>query len=335
MKRIRKSIAAIISSIMLLSLAGCNMIEKTPEAIAKTVLAKVGDVKITRGDVDKQLASTLDYMKEQYGDDYEENEDVIETLKSYRQSTLESLVEQEVLKQKMKDFDIDYSDEDLEKDANEKIEEAKSNYDDEEEFLKELKNAGYKSEDAYKKYVKEQLKLSKVSEAIVKDVKVTDDEVKKYYEENQSSYVTKPGANITHIVFTDETTGESDAKAARELVLQGKTFDEVAAMDEYKDKSKSEDLGYVEYDSTSYDSDFMAGIQDLQEGQVSEPVKSSFGWHLIIATGIQKEEVTKTYDEVKDEIKSSLLSTKQQDKYKSKMKKYKKELKVKTYEDRL
>ena len=130
------------------------MIEKTPEAIAKTVLAKVGDVKITRGDVDKQLASTLDYMKEQYGDDYENNEDVIETLKSYRQSTLESLVEQEVLRQKMKDFDIDYSDEDLEKDANEKIEEAKSNYDDEKEFLKELKKAGYKSEEAYKKYVK-------------------------------------------------------------------------------------------------------------------------------------------------------------------------------------
>ena len=45
---------------------------------------------------------------------------------------------------------------------------------------------------------------------------------------NVSSYVLEPGAYVKHILFTDETTGEVDAKAARELVLQGKTFEEIA-----------------------------------------------------------------------------------------------------------
>ena len=53
MKRIRKYISIVLCSVAAISLIGCNMVEKTPEAIAKTVLAKVGDTEITRGDVDK------------------------------------------------------------------------------------------------------------------------------------------------------------------------------------------------------------------------------------------------------------------------------------------
>lgn len=61
---------------MLFSLVGCNMIEKTQKAINATVLAKVGDEKITRGDVDKLIASTLSYYKEYYGNNFEDNEDL-------------------------------------------------------------------------------------------------------------------------------------------------------------------------------------------------------------------------------------------------------------------
>ena len=46
MKRIRKYISIVLCSVAAISLIGCNMVEKTPEAIAKTVLAKVGDTEI-------------------------------------------------------------------------------------------------------------------------------------------------------------------------------------------------------------------------------------------------------------------------------------------------
>lgn len=52
-KNIKKLVAAMAITVIAVSAAGCNMIEKTPEAIAKTTVAKVGDKKITRGELDK------------------------------------------------------------------------------------------------------------------------------------------------------------------------------------------------------------------------------------------------------------------------------------------
>ena len=47
MKKLRKIIATIAILTIAVSAMGCKMIEKTPEAIQKTVLATVGSEKIT------------------------------------------------------------------------------------------------------------------------------------------------------------------------------------------------------------------------------------------------------------------------------------------------
>ena len=78
----------------------------------------------------------------------------------------------------------------------------------------------------------------------------------------------------------------------------------------------------------------MDGFKDLKEGEVSEPVKSQFGYHLIKATGLKDAEVT-PLDEVKDQIKATLLQQKQEDTFNSKIEEWKTELNVKTYEDKL
>ena len=46
---------------MAFSITGCKMIEKTPEAIQKTVLAKVGEEKITMADVNSEIQANIDY----------------------------------------------------------------------------------------------------------------------------------------------------------------------------------------------------------------------------------------------------------------------------------
>ena len=52
------------------------------------------------------------------------------------------------------------------------------------------------------------------------------------------------------------------------------------------------------------------GFKNLKEGEVSQPVKSQFGYHLIKATGLKGAEVT-PLDKVKDKYKSTLLQQKQ------------------------
>ena len=57
MRKIKNILAIATIATMTFSMVGCKMIEKTPEAIQKTVLAKVGDEKITMADVNGWVKS--------------------------------------------------------------------------------------------------------------------------------------------------------------------------------------------------------------------------------------------------------------------------------------
>lgn len=149
------------------------------------------------------------------------------------------------------------------------------------------------------------------------------------------SYVEKPGAHVTHLLFTDSKTGQDDALAAKKLFESGKTLEEISEMPEYKDKCKYEDLDHQDFDTTQLVSEFVNAFKELPVNQLSDPVETKFGWHLILNTEVNKDSVQKPLDDVKDEIKSTLLYNKQSKEYESKMKKYKKQFKVKTYTDRL
>uniref|UniRef100_UPI0025FCDBDF peptidylprolyl isomerase n=1 Tax=uncultured Clostridium sp. TaxID=59620 RepID=UPI0025FCDBDF len=99
-------------------------------------------------------------------------------------------------------------------------------------------------------------------------------------------------------------------------------------------KDKGGDLGFVTYNQANYDKDFLDGFKQLSEGQISDPVKSQFGYHIIKATGL-KEEVVTPFEDVKEQIKSQLLQQKQSEAFNAKLEEWKETAKVKTYEDRL
>ena len=334
MKNIKRLSILLMTVVILVSFVGCNVIKRTEESKGKTVLAKVDGEKITRAEVDQLLYYTFNYYRSQYGDDFEENEDLKETIKSVRTSALESLIEEKVLMSMKDDLGVNFDNDEIKKEVDEQVEMYKSQYSEDGEFEEFIASYGY-DEKGFEEFLTTQVKLSKIIEAMVADVTVSDEEIQEYYNENIDSYKLNPGADVQHIVFTDETTGEADAKAARELVLQGKTFDEIAAMDEYKDKCKAESLGHQDFENnTLLVSEFVDGFKNLPEGQVSEPVKTSHGWHLILNTNINTETVTESLDEVKDEIKNTILYNKKNEEYTNKLEKYKEEMNIKIYEDK-
>ena len=91
MKNVKKIISAALITIFATSLIGCNMIEKTPEGIAKSAVAKVFNVKITRGQVDEQLVAVIKQIETQYGANYQSNAEAMAALKTQKQQVLESL----------------------------------------------------------------------------------------------------------------------------------------------------------------------------------------------------------------------------------------------------
>lgn len=337
MRKIKNIVVAAAITTMAFSITGCKMIEKTPEAIQKTVLAKVGDEKITMADVNSEIQANIDYLIETYGEDYENSIDdtLKEQLKTLRTQVLEQLVDDKVLITKGTALEYIPSEEELAT----AIEEERANFVEAyggEDGLKEALEYYGMTEEKFNSFLENMVKTDKVKEAMIKDVTVSDEEVEQYYNDNIDKYTTKPGANAKHILFETE----EEAQAAKNKIDSGEaTFDEIYA--EYEANASSEtkplsqDLGYVENEQEGYDTDFLAGFKTLKEGEVSAPIKSSFGYHIVKVEGVQTEEKVTSLDEVKDTIKSTLLSEKQEETYNSTLEQWKKELNVKLYEDRL
>lgn len=337
MRKIKNIVVAAAITTMAFSITGCKMIEKTPEAIQKTVLAKVGDEKITMADVNSEIQANIDYLIETYGEDYENTIDdtLKEQLKTLRTQVLEQLVDDKVLITKGTALEYIPSEEELAT----AIEEERANFVEAyggEDGLKEALEYYGMTEEKFNSFLENMVKTDKVKEAMIKDVTVSDEEVEQYYNDNIDKYTTKPGANAKHILFETE----EEAQAAKNKIDSGEaTFDEIYA--EYEANASSEtkplsqDLGYVENEQEGYDTDFLAGFKTLKEGEVSAPIKSSFGYHIVKVEGVQTEEKVTSLDEVKDTIKSTLLSEKQQETYDSTLEEWKEELNVKLYEDRL
>ena len=101
-------------------------------------------------------------------------------------------------------------------------------------------------------------------------------------------------------------------KKAKAEVDAGKDFAEVAA--QYSDcpsKSKGGDLGFFKRKGQMVEP-FAAAAFALKTGQVSDPVKTPFGYHIIKVTEIKKGTDVK-FDDIKQNVKQDMLSEKAQD----------------------
>ncbi|MDB2160979.1 peptidylprolyl isomerase [Clostridium butyricum] len=343
MKRIKKLIAAVAIFTLSISVMGCKMIEKTPEAIQKTVYATVGDEKITKADMDEEMKATIDQLKQQYGDDYANNEKIKDQLKQMKVQYLNAMVNEKLMLKNAESVGVTPTDDELNEYSDKQIEQLKQAYPDDAQLQQVLEANGF-TEDSYKDYAKKQYKLQKVQEAITADVEVTDDDAKAYYDENKDSqYTVGAGANAAHILIAEKGSDgniDFDASLAKANEVKAKLdagadFAQLAS--EYGTdgtKDKGGDLGFVAYNQANYDQDFLAGFKQLSEGQISDPIKSQFGYHIIKATGI-KDEVVTPFDDVKEQIKSQLLQQQQSKAFNDKISEWKDAAKVKTYEDKL
>ncbi|MBD7910965.1 MULTISPECIES: SurA N-terminal domain-containing protein [Clostridium] len=347
MKKIKKYIIMALAGVMVLSFAGCNMIERTPESIQKTVLAKVGDKKITKGDVDKALKQYLDQYKQQYGEDFEKKDELKEQLKNMRKQYLESLVDQEVLLKNKEALGVEIDDEEIQKEVDQQIDSFKKQIGSDDKYEEYLKSIGYDS-DSIVEELKKQLVSQKIVNKIVEGVEVTDEDVENNYNDNKSTYTTKAGADVTHLLFAPakdangnaveggDAAAKAKADAARAKAVSGTSLKDLSTSAEFKDSSKYEELGRVSFENSGMVKEFEDAFKVLPANQVSEVVKTQFGYHIIVNTKVYPNDEVKPLDDtLKGTIKSQLLQQKQQDAYKDKVQELKDNMKVKLYEDKL
>ncbi len=175
--------------------------------------------------------------------------------------------------------------------------------------------------------------MSKYYEKLMTSATVTDEEAKEFYDANPDAFTRPKTMELSHVLMkveptpakgdqAAETMAEADARVNKrmieiaEKIAGGEDFAEVAKeFSECPSGSRGGSLGLVYEDGAldggngSLDSDFMEGAKALKEGEVSKPVKTQFGYHLIKATNVTESEKI-GFDVVKDRLISQLKSEK-------------------------
>ena len=194
------------------------------------------------------------------------------------------------------------------------IDQLKTNYGSEEELLSALQYSGYQTIEAYQNFVYISYLQNVAIETYVSN-NITEDELKKYYEND-----VYPDMTISHILITPDVTDDMDddekeekEKAAKEEVE--KIIDELFAKlaKEYSedDDSKKDGGSLGEINIGSLDSNYdelVKAASELKDGEYStEVITTELGYHVILKT---KTGDKKSYDDSLDSMKEAITQDK-------------------------
>lgn len=351
----RKTAAALAVGMSLSVFAGCGIIVKTEEAIAREegktrgVIVAEGDggIKVTLGEVLDEYGRLMENWTAQYG---EENMKLLEAqFEQQKISIMDQKLRAQVMEKKADELKIPADSPEMQTEYEKMLKDTIESSGGQAKFNNLLKASGMTAE-SYKAEVLKSLRLENLIDEVTKDIAVTDAEISKYYEENKAEdFTVKPGADIYHIFFgkPDDATAETKAKEAKAKLDGGAKFEDIAK--EYgQDASKDEGglLGNFPWDTKELGADFMAEAKKLTEGQISAPVKTSFGWHIIKVANVVNEarvqplteKVTgddKVEKTIKDEISDLLKSEKRTERITALLEEWEKQYNVKRYPERI
>jgi len=154
-----------------------------------------------------------------------------------------------------------------------------------------------------------ELSLADIAARLAKEKPPTEEQLRDYFEKTSSQYSVPEERRASHIlVQVEEGADEATVKAAREKIeaLQarikaGESFEKLAKenSDDPGSAEQGGDLGY--FARGVMDPAFENAVFELKVGEVSEPVLTSFGFHLIKLEDI-RESKSKKYEDVRNEL---------------------------------
>ncbi|MCM3692518.1 peptidylprolyl isomerase [Neobacillus niacini] len=225
-------------------------------------------------------------------------------VKQYGAATVEQLIADKIVASEAKKQKITISDEDL----NKEVDKLKESYGGEEVFNQVLASNNT-TVDVLKEDLKNYLTMRKLIEP---QIKITDEELKTYFDENKDSLGEAEQVKASHILVEDEAT----AKEIKQKLADGADFAELAKEYSTDEGSKENggELGYFPRGTMVTEFEDMAF--SLPVNEISEPVKSDYGYH-IIKVEEKKEAKEANFDDSKAGIKETLVDERMEAEYTS------------------
>ncbi|MBI5554542.1 MAG: peptidylprolyl isomerase [Elusimicrobia bacterium] len=271
----------LIAVVLLMGVLGSGSL--LAKVVNKTV-AVVNKEVITLEDFNKKAGPMLEQYRRVY-----KGADVEEKLKEMKKEMLNQIVEEKLLRQEAKKQNIVVTKQDMQKG----LDEVKKRFNPEnnsQEYKDELKRQGY-TEKGFENDIKEQLMVMQLIDKEIKG-KATlpnEAEVQKYYEEHQKELKQDEQARARHILIrvdekADLKTQSAALKKTQEIQAKVKKGEDFAALakefsEDPGSKENGGDLGF--FTKETMVPEFSKVAFALKPGQVSDLVKTSFGYHLI------------------------------------------------------
>lgn len=270
-------IVSVVFSLVLLSVTAKAQVKKV---LADKIVATVGDKFILRSDIDNSMA---DYKRQAQG-----QEGVV--IPSACQIMEGQLIRKALVLQAEKDS-INITEDEVQNAIDAKIRLFLQQFGSK-EVLEEVAGRSISQlKDDFKILIKEQKLADEMQQKIVDKVKITPTEVRAYYNKIpvDSLPLYESEVQVLELVMHPKANRDVEEYVIKQLMDYRRQveaginkFDQLVKLYS-EDPSSKENLGQfnLNRNEKNFDPAFMAGSFRLKEGQISAPIKSKFGYHLI------------------------------------------------------
>jgi parvulin-like peptidyl-prolyl isomerase len=283
------------------------------QSVSANDVAVVGEETISK----EQFDELLDRARENYAKNKQEFPAAgTAQYVALRRQAMQFLVQRAQFEQKAKELGLEITESDVDK----QMLTIKSQYFGkdgkcdaacEKKYDAEIKKQGV-SDEQVREDVRASVVQNKIYERVTKDVAVTDKDIDEFYKKNKQNYVQPASRDVRHILVKKKAVADS----LYQQVTNGANFAALAKKHS-EDPSSKKQGGKLPISKGRQVPEFDKAAFALDVGEISSPVKTTYGWHIIVALTKIKKEKTTPLAEVRPAIRQQLLQQKKTDSMKN------------------
>ena len=190
---------------------------------------------------------------------------------------MKGLVEQKEWELEAEAMGIKVTDQEIET----QLDELKQQYGltDEQKYQAELAKAGI-TDAQVRDQLRTRILTNKIYEAVTKKVTVTDADIEAYYDKNTTKYQQPASREVRHILVKNEAL----AQKLHDQIQGGADFAKLAKKYTQDTASKADGGKFTAFKGRTV-APFDEFVFSAKTGELSDPIKTEFGWHIIEALG--------------------------------------------------
>jgi foldase protein PrsA len=283
-----------------LAAAACGSSSDEKKTVPPGAIALVGEKPIEKSELDRLIEQTRKNYEAQKQDFPEAGTPEYENLKSV---LVKTLVQQAQWEQAGAALGVKVTDEEVQS----QLDALKQQYfkGNETAYEEELEKQGL-TEEQLRKQIRAKVLSDKIYNAVIGKVKVTDAEIKAYYDDHKSDYQQAESREVRHILVKTKTLAQriyNDLKDGADFAKLAEKYSEDTA-------SAAEGGNFTAYKGKTV-APFDKFVFSAHTGDLSQPIKTEFGWHVIEILSDVKPPGVQPLEDVRESINSTLLQQKQ------------------------